>query len=224
MWFDVLFPGFTVMNSFIPLGGTSNHFDVDKIEDFGLWDSFNVTEDIELACNVITKGYKIGYLKSYTNEESVISFRAWLYQRTRWIKGYIVTLITYFRYFNFNRINFIDRLSFNNLCFFVVMNNWLVPFMFVLHIFKYVFNIEFCAFINILNICIFIFMAIFYFLSFICAYFYLNFSLFKSFKVSFLYIFYYMCNFIAFILAIVQLYKNKSYIWNKTEHGICLKE
>jgi len=48
-WFDCLLPGLDALGLPIPLGGTSNHFDLRKLREVGAWDPYNVTEDADLG-------------------------------------------------------------------------------------------------------------------------------------------------------------------------------
>ena len=51
-WFDYMLPGLQSLDVPIPLGGTSNHFKLDKLKELGGWDPFNVTEDADLGVRV----------------------------------------------------------------------------------------------------------------------------------------------------------------------------
>ena len=48
LWFDMFLPALDRLSVPIPLGGTSNHFDIEKLREVGAWDPFNVTEDADL--------------------------------------------------------------------------------------------------------------------------------------------------------------------------------
>ncbi len=91
LWFDVILPGLQIMETVIPLGGTSNHFkkaDLLKLEG---WDAFNVTEDADLGARLFKAGYKTAIIDSTTFEEANSRLGNWIRQRSRWIKGYIQT-------------------------------------------------------------------------------------------------------------------------------------
>lgn len=90
-WFDSMLPGMDAMNIPIPLGGTSNHFRTAPLIEMGAWDPYNVTEDADLGLRVSAYGYRIGVIDSTTWEEATSRVSAWVRQRTRWIKGYMVT-------------------------------------------------------------------------------------------------------------------------------------
>ncbi|MFX6759411.1 glycosyltransferase family 2 protein, partial [Acinetobacter baumannii] len=81
----------------IPLGGTSNHFKLDKLIELGGWDPFNVTEDADLGVRVFEKKYKVGVVNSTTLEEANNEPFNWIRQRSRWIKGYMQTTLVHMR-------------------------------------------------------------------------------------------------------------------------------
>lgn len=95
--FRFLLPALERMNLPIPLGGTSNHLRVRALLDAGGWDAFNVTEDADLGIRLRYFGYRTRILPSVTLEEAPCTVRAWIKQRTRWIKGYIQTWLVYMR-------------------------------------------------------------------------------------------------------------------------------
>ncbi len=95
--FEVLNPGLLRAGLPIMLGGTSNHFRTGALRAVGGWDAWNVTEDADLGVRLARAGYRMGDLPSQTREEAPLTLRAWLKQRSRWIKGYIQTLVTHSR-------------------------------------------------------------------------------------------------------------------------------
>ncbi len=97
-WFDYMLPGLDRLGLPIPLGGTSNHFRKDKLEELAGWDPFNVTEDADLGLRAYAKGYKVVVLTSTTYEEANKSVKNWIRQRSRWIKGYIQTYLVHMRH------------------------------------------------------------------------------------------------------------------------------
>jgi glycosyltransferase XagB len=96
-WFDCLLPGLFRAGLPIPLGGTSNHFDVQKLRKIGAWDPFNVTEDADLGIRASVEGYKVGVIDSTTYEEANSRLSNWIRQRSRWVKGYMLTFLVYNR-------------------------------------------------------------------------------------------------------------------------------
>lgn len=76
----------------VPLGGTSNHFRTQTLRRVGGWDAWNVTEDADLGIRLARLGYIVEDLPSTTWEEAPYTLRAWLNQRTRWMKGWMQTV------------------------------------------------------------------------------------------------------------------------------------
>lgn len=95
IWFEYLLQGLSNIAHFIPLGGTSCHFKVSILRKIGLWDPFNVTEDLDLGIRIYLMGYKTYILNSLTVEEAVLDIPSWLKQRTRWIKGFMQSYIVF---------------------------------------------------------------------------------------------------------------------------------
>ncbi|MBT7672122.1 MAG: glycosyltransferase, partial [Proteobacteria bacterium] len=96
-WFDLILPA---MNNFkfpIPLGGTSNHFRLDTMEEMQAWDPYNVTEDADLGIRIYRLGNKTTVIPSTTWEEATSRLIPWIKQRTRWIKGYMQTYLIHLR-------------------------------------------------------------------------------------------------------------------------------
>ena len=96
-WFDFVLPGLEAMRLPIPLGGTSNHFRTSALRAVGGWDPYNVTEDADLGLRASALGLEVGVIDSTTWEEACSETRAWIRQRTRWIKGYIITAMVQLR-------------------------------------------------------------------------------------------------------------------------------
>jgi hypothetical protein len=97
-WFDYMLPGLDRLKMPIPLGGTSNHFKKDILEELAGWDPFNVTEDADLGIRAYAKGYKVAVLNSTTYEEANKAIKNWIRQRSRWIKGYMQTYLVHMRH------------------------------------------------------------------------------------------------------------------------------
>ncbi len=97
-WFDYLLPGLNKFKLPIPLGGTSNHFRAAYLKQLGAWDPFNVTEDADLGIRACAHGFRVGIINSTTYEEANSRYGNWLRQRSRWIKGYMQTLLVYNRH------------------------------------------------------------------------------------------------------------------------------
>jgi cellulose synthase/poly-beta-1,6-N-acetylglucosamine synthase-like glycosyltransferase len=97
MWFDYMLVGVEALGLPMPLGGTSNHFRTDRLRELGGWDPYNVTEDADLGIRCKAHGYRVGTSQATTWEEACSATWPWIRQRTRWIKGYMVTTAVHTR-------------------------------------------------------------------------------------------------------------------------------
>jgi glycosyltransferase XagB len=79
----------------VPLGGTSNHFRLALLHRVGGWDAWNVTEDADLGLRLARFGYLVEDLPSTTWEEAPNRLGTWMNQRTRWMKGWMQTLLVH---------------------------------------------------------------------------------------------------------------------------------
>ena len=91
--FHVWLPALVRLGLPIPLGGTSNHFVISKLRAVGAWDPFNVTEDADLGFRLAARGWRCGMIAPPTLEEATTNRADWTRQRSRWIKGYMQTLL-----------------------------------------------------------------------------------------------------------------------------------
>lgn len=96
--FEVTLPALARLGMPFPLGGTSNHFRVGRLREIGGWDAWNVTEDADLGFRIWRTGGRLGVLSRPTYETPPGDLRLWLPQRTRWIKGYLQTLLLHTRH------------------------------------------------------------------------------------------------------------------------------
>jgi glycosyltransferase XagB len=96
-WFDYMLPGLDRLRLPIPLGGTSNHFRTRGLRMLGGWDPFNVTEDADLGIRAAALGRTVGVINSTTYEGANRAAGNWVRQRSRWIKGYMQTLLVHLR-------------------------------------------------------------------------------------------------------------------------------
>ncbi|GLK76917.1 hypothetical protein GCM10008171_21710 [Methylopila jiangsuensis] len=95
--FDVGLPALSAAGMPIPLGGTSNHFRTSVLRSLGGWDAGNVTEDADLGLRLARFGWRTRTVASVTWEESTTRLWPWIKQRTRWMKGYMVTSVVHAR-------------------------------------------------------------------------------------------------------------------------------
>ena len=96
-WFRIILPGIARMGLVVPLGGTTLFFKRDALEELGGWDAHNVTEDADLGVRLCRAGYRTELIDTVTYEEA--NFRAWpwIKQRSRWLKGFMVTYLVHMR-------------------------------------------------------------------------------------------------------------------------------
>ncbi|MES2432570.1 MAG: glycosyltransferase family 2 protein [Pseudomonadota bacterium] len=96
-WFRMFLPGIERMGMAIPLGGTTLFFRRAALEELGGWDAQNVTEDADLGLRLFRHGYRTELIDTTTFEEANCRSFPWVKQRSRWIKGYMMTWITHMR-------------------------------------------------------------------------------------------------------------------------------
>ena len=124
VWFKIILKCFYKLGVTIPLGGTSNHIKFSFLEQCNFWDAYNVTEDLELSTT--TAFEQIGHLGADTKEWCVVDLKAWLKQRTRWMKGYFLTYIIGFC----NRKKVYNFSNFSLHFFFIFGSYWLKKIMY----------------------------------------------------------------------------------------------
>ena len=97
MRYELAVPGLARLGLPIPLGGSSNHFRTDALRAMGGWDAWNVTEDADLGMRCQAMGYTVEVVDSVTWSESTETLSAWTKQRTRWLKGFLLTALVHSR-------------------------------------------------------------------------------------------------------------------------------
>lgn len=97
VWFRRYLSGLARLRVPLPLGGTSNHFRTAILRQLGGWDPFNVTEDCDLGVRLHVAGYRTRMLDSVTWEEANSKVGNWIRQRSRWLKGYLITHLVWWR-------------------------------------------------------------------------------------------------------------------------------
>lgn len=90
-WFRMVLPGIARLGLVVPLGGTTLFFRRSALEAVGAWDAHNVTEDADLGVRLARRGLRTEILDTTTLEEANAHPIAWVKQRSRWMKGYILT-------------------------------------------------------------------------------------------------------------------------------------
>ena len=96
-WFRLMLPGMARLGLAIPLGGTTLFFRRDILEQLGGWDAHNVTEDADLGFRLARHGYRTEMIATITGEEANCRLWPWVRQRSRWLKGYMVTYLVHMR-------------------------------------------------------------------------------------------------------------------------------
>ncbi|MEW9919044.1 glycosyltransferase family 2 protein [Marimonas sp. MJW-29] len=96
-WWRVLLPGVARLGLVIPLGGTTLFFRRDILEKLSGWDAHNVTEDADLGVRLARRGYVTELLPTVTYEEANCRLWPWVRQRSRWLKGFLITWCVHMR-------------------------------------------------------------------------------------------------------------------------------
>lgn len=96
-WFRLMLPGMSRLGFAIPLGGTTLFFRREALEELGGWDAHNVTEDADLGFRLARHGYRTEMIETVTGEEANCHVVPWIRQRSRWLKGYMVTYLVHMR-------------------------------------------------------------------------------------------------------------------------------
>lgn len=90
-WFRGTLAGAAALDLVVPLGGTTLFFRRDLLEQVGAWDAWNVTEDADLGVRLTRRGYRTRMLDTVTHEEANCRLIPWVKQRSRWLKGFMMT-------------------------------------------------------------------------------------------------------------------------------------
>lgn len=96
-WWRVILPGISKLGLVLPLGGTTLFFRRDALEELGGWDAHNVTEDADLGVRLARHGYVTELLPTVTHEEATSRAWPWVRQRSRWLKGFMITYFVHMR-------------------------------------------------------------------------------------------------------------------------------
>ena len=96
-WFRIILPGLARLGLPVPLGGTTLFLKRSAIDKVHGWDAYNVTEDADLGLRLHRAGYRTHLVDSITGEEANCHGWRWIRQRSRWIKGYMVTYWAHMR-------------------------------------------------------------------------------------------------------------------------------
>ncbi|MGC1506621.1 MAG: glycosyltransferase [Sulfitobacter sp.] len=96
-WWRVMLPGVARLGQVIPLGGTTLFFRRNILEKLAGWDAHNVTEDADLGLRLARAGYVTELLPTVTYEEANCRLWPWVRQRSRWLKGFLITWCVHMR-------------------------------------------------------------------------------------------------------------------------------
>ncbi len=96
-WWRLVLPGVARLGLVLPLGGTTLFFRRDILEKLGGWDAHNVTEDADLGIRLARAGYRTELVPTVTMEEANCRAWPWVKQRSRWIKGFLITYCVHMR-------------------------------------------------------------------------------------------------------------------------------
>ncbi len=207
---DYILAGLKTLNMPIPLGGTSNHFIREKLEEIGAWDAFNVTEDADLGIRLYHEGYCVDLINSTTLEEAPVSLKAWIVQRSRWIRGHLLTSLLHLQ--NSKKLKLRETLGLYLCLYMPNLIYLLLPIYFLLRCF-----VDASGEIDLLwqfNLSLGVILPIGYTMFIIIAK-----KWYDLFLSAVLAIFYYWLLPIAGIRAFWQIFRNPFY-WDKTEHGV----
>ncbi|MEH6647593.1 glycosyltransferase family 2 protein [Sulfitobacter sp.] len=95
-WRRIL-PGAAHLGLVIPLGGTTLFFRRNILEKVCGWDAHNVTEDADLGVRLARHGYVTELIPTVTYEEANCRAWPWVKQRSRWLKGFLITWMVHMR-------------------------------------------------------------------------------------------------------------------------------
>jgi cellulose synthase/poly-beta-1,6-N-acetylglucosamine synthase-like glycosyltransferase len=223
-WFDYLIPGLDRLHLPIPLGGTSNHFDVAKLRKLGGWDPFNTTEDADLGIRASAEQYRVGFINSTTYEEANADVGNWIRQRSRWVKGYMQTFLVYWRHpvALIRAIGLKNFLAFNLFIGGTPLTFLAAPPLWIIFIFWLITRStlveplfpDAVLYVALANLLLGNFLGIY--LNMIAIYLRKNYELLPSALLNPLY---WMLHSIAAYKALGQLF-TKPFYWEKTQHGI----
>jgi len=96
-WFRVLLQGIAGLQLVVPLGGTTLFIRREALERLGAWDAHNVTEDADLGVRLARAGYRTRMIPTATYEEANSQILPWIKQRSRWLKGFMMTYLVHMR-------------------------------------------------------------------------------------------------------------------------------
>jgi cellulose synthase/poly-beta-1,6-N-acetylglucosamine synthase-like glycosyltransferase len=226
-WFDLSLPGLSAIGAVIPLGGTSNHFVTSVLKELLGWDAYNVTEDCDLGIRIYRAGYKSVMLHTTTWEEACSSWRFWIRQRTRWLKGYIQTYLVHMRHplRLLRELGLINFVHFQILIGGIIFSFLINPFFWILALLWFFFRMEMLTSIfpgpvfAMGTFCLFVGNFVFVYVSAIACY---RRKYFDLVKYALLSPIYWVFMSYSGWRALLQFFVNP-FTWEKTRHGLFKK-
>ncbi|MDR3274033.1 MAG: glycosyltransferase [Puniceicoccales bacterium] len=217
MWYDFTLRTISKLKLFFPLGGNSNHFKTKILRNLGGWDAYNVTEDADLGVVIGRNEYKMAFLESITEEEAPTTLKAWIKQRVRWMKGFMLTFCGHFA----NPLKLYENLGLGNFIIFLVfvlfsfLSFLSVPFLYALVLMLYL-----CGdgswhsflFNNWMAVSSVLIVGIYWIVI-------AKNKVKGIFWNSFLFPFYWIFHSAASLIALLEI-TTKPFYWDKTEHGL----
>ena len=97
-WWRLFLPGIARLGLVLPLGGTTLFFRRSVLQELGAWDAHNVTEDADLGIRLARHGYRTELIPTVTMEEANCRPWRWVRQRSRWLKGFMITYLVHMRF------------------------------------------------------------------------------------------------------------------------------
>jgi len=94
-WFRLILPAMSRLGLVLPLGGTTMFIRRSVLQEVGGWDAHNVTEDADLGVRLYRAGYETRMLPATTYEEANCRIWPWVKQRSRWLKGFMITYLVH---------------------------------------------------------------------------------------------------------------------------------
>ncbi len=96
-WWRMVLPGIGRLGLVLPLGGTTLFFRREILKELCGWDAHNVTEDADLGVRLARHGYVTELVPTVTYEEANCRAWPWVKQRSRWLKGFLITWLVHMR-------------------------------------------------------------------------------------------------------------------------------
>lgn len=214
IWFEYFLKGLALTKMPITLGGTSNHFKTKILKKIGGWDAYNVTEDADIGIRFNLAGLGVSTVDSYTAEECSHTLKSWMKQRTRWIKGFIITFISYLKSDK-------SKQSYGEITSIVIFLGCATLSFMLLPIIIFAYNTDEVYAVNSLNNLILLNLIIYLMFLWCIGYVIVSSQSYKHLLVTYILIillpFYFFLHSIASFVALIETIASP-FRWNKTDH------